>query len=131
MGRCFPEGNLFFEHQRAAVPDPFAADQRHMTPEDAAGDAKDRHRLAHLYLDAHARQEPPVGFDERAARRQIDNLRRTPWAEPRPVHTGGRQAGDSRRRATLACYRASHVRAPTLNSKMRVRPVAPSTRTAN
>ena len=67
VGLYFPEGKLFLEHQRAAVPNALAIEQRHMTSNDAPGDSKQRNRLAKLHFDPYAGQQAPVGFDERAA----------------------------------------------------------------
>ena len=57
--------------------------------------------------------------------------RGAPGTKARPIHPLHREREHARRRAPFARYRASHVAAPKLNSRTRVRPVAPSTRTAN
>jgi hypothetical protein len=75
-----------FEHQRAAIPYALAIEQGHMTTEDAAGDTKQRDGLADLHFDTHAGQETPVGFDERTARRQVDDGRGASGTQARPLH---------------------------------------------
>lgn len=90
-----------------------------------------RRRIAPLKLDPGARQETPLCFDEGAPFRQIQD----------ESGTTGTQAGVGRRRAIDGCgawigtplvsQRVCHVPSPKLNRKMRVRPVAPRTRTAN
>jgi len=68
LGRRFPKGKLFVEHQRAAVPDTRAIDLRDVTTQDACGDAKKRYGITDLHLHAHTGQETPIRLDERAAR---------------------------------------------------------------
>ncbi len=68
MGRRFPEGKVFFEHQCAAISNAFAIEQRDVTAKNAPGDAKQRSRFAELHFNPHAGQQAPVCFDERAAR---------------------------------------------------------------
>jgi hypothetical protein len=102
-----------------------------MTSQDAAGNAKQRGGLANLHLDANSWQQTPIGFDERAARRQIDDACEAAGAQTRSLHALGSKGAHSRRRAALVPYRGSPVPVAKLNSRMRVRAVAPNTRTAN
>ena len=131
LGRYFPEGKLLVKHQSSPIPDALAIEQGDMAPQNAAGNAEERSRLAKLHLDPNPWQKAPVGFDERATRRQIDDVCETPGAQTRSLHALGRKGAHPWRRAPFVPYRDSHVAAAKLNSRMRVRAVAPSTRTAN
>lgn len=68
MGRDFPEGKLFFEYQGTSISNPLPIEQRDVTAQDAAGHSEEWNRLSKLQLDSHARQQAPIGFDERTAR---------------------------------------------------------------
>jgi len=102
-----------------------------MTAHYAGGDSEQRHRVANLQVNTHARQETPVGLDERTACRQIDDVGGASGTEARSLHSLHRECQHSRGCAPLASHRATHTLVPKLNSSTRVRPVAPSTRTAN
>jgi len=69
MGNLFPKGKALFECEGAAISNPLAVEQGHMTPKNAPGDSKLGHRLTELQFDARAGKQPPVGFDERTTRR--------------------------------------------------------------
>ncbi len=89
LGRYFPEGKLLVKHQSSPIPDALAIEQGDMTSQDAAGNAEERSRLANLHLDPNSRQKTPVGFDERATRRQIDDVCETTGAQTRSLHALG------------------------------------------
>ena len=131
MGRRFPEADVMFELQRTPIRDALATEQRDVTAKDVAGDTEPDRRFADLHFDSHARQEPPVRLDERAARRQIDYMRRAARSQACPLHSFHRERWYPRRCAPFVVHRVSHAPVPKLNSRMRVRPVAPRIRTAN
>jgi hypothetical protein len=56
MGLSYPERQRLFEHQRAAITDALAIQERDMAPDDTASDLKQRDRLAHLHFDTHTGQ---------------------------------------------------------------------------
>ena len=102
-----------------------------MASENAAGDVEQRRWLANLHFDPNAREETPVGFNQRPPSRQIDYVRYATRAQARSFQPFRRKGTQSGRRAPFQSYRASHVPVGKLNSRMRVRAVAPRTRTAN
>jgi hypothetical protein len=99
LGRKFPKGKLLVKHQGSPIPDALAIEQRDVTSQDAAGNAKKRGRLANLHLDANPRQKTPVRFDERATRRQIDDMCETSRAQARSLYALGSKGAHPWRRA--------------------------------
>jgi hypothetical protein len=68
-----------------------AFQSRDVTPQDSPHDVYSRCWLAELQLDARARQEPPVGLDQRAARGQIDNVGCPARPQTSPSHFAAAQ----------------------------------------
>ena len=86
MGRDFPKGKVLLECERTSIPNLLARDERDVTAKHACGCSMHRDWLAELYLYAQTRQQPPIRFDERTARGQIQNERRSSRPEPGAIH---------------------------------------------
>ncbi len=89
-GRNFPKGKLLFEYEPPAIPHPFAIQCFDVASDDSTGHAKSPGG-AQLQLDAGSWQEAPVGFDERAACGEIDDVRRPSRLQPRMVQASIRE----------------------------------------
>jgi hypothetical protein len=77
---------LLLERESAPIPDALAIEQRDVTSNNAAFHSMQRHRISQLQLDARTGQQAPIRFDERAAGRNVDNLRRSAGAKPAVRH---------------------------------------------
>jgi hypothetical protein len=68
------EAELLFEDHGAPVANPLAIDQRDVTAKDATLDPTLRDRLAELELHAHTWKQTPIGFDQCATGRKVNDL---------------------------------------------------------
>ena len=86
MGRDFPKGKLLFECESTSIPNLLARQQRDVTAKHACGHAMHRDWLAELDFYAQTRQQPPICFDQRTARGQIENERRSSRPKAGAIH---------------------------------------------
>ncbi len=102
-----------------------------MAPEDFAGHVDWSGGLTELKLNASARQQTPVSLNQRPTGRKVHNMRRATQAQARAGHSTAANRGDPRGGTPLLRHWVRHFWLSKSNSKTRVRPVAPNTRTAN
>jgi hypothetical protein len=102
-----------------------------MTPKNATSYSQCLGRFPKLQLYASAWPQLPIRLDERSIRRHIYDMRGPPRTETSAVHPRETKPGDPGGRTPFSRHRARHFRAPKSNRKTLVRPVTPSTRTAN
>jgi catechol 2,3-dioxygenase-like lactoylglutathione lyase family enzyme len=122
-----------FERKRAAVDDAIGTDRPDERAHDTTANELATFGGHDVYVDTGSGEQPSLGFDQRAGRGDINHAQ---FASRSQSETCGRVRGlrdMSRRPATLGAL--GHGRSQALVARSyrstRVRPVAPSTRTAN